>query len=747
MARAKYAAAPAPGTVGTMELYSPPLLLALGNMSDEWRYGSCSMGAKPQRVLAAYVNETTPCAPDAEGGAWAVKSSNECIQHCQKCVPCHYVSYSPEGGDCAWSRSCDLDRSKPLGHATKAVQKGVAVHAGIALGTCGVDGGCRAAMRSSRLLPGGLAPRHRHALQCKRKVGLKVVVLGGSVSCGMGQNTAHQLAPCAASGSVKDGTCKIEAFGARLEERLNARWPCATAPHTVTNLCQRAKGSNFFANWAAAWMSDGSVAPLAEADMVVVETAHNDMSKTEGGVLLSGRLADTPGRSSEELVGYWTELLLRVLLSLPRKPSLLWLTASWRPSPAPPYHLDAEAVHQAVLSHYGVALLSMPSALAIETSKPARKWVQQNYHVDNYGHISAESHRLIAAVVDHHLASLMKTKYARVNAPERALPRLLFTDEARVAAYTSHGQQVTRIDFGRTAKTDSRAAGSSWQQGFPAGVYIAKSVGFRAMEDVPGKPGLVAYAAQRAYVLFRLLQPKCTDTAQLLPAGASGVTSVGYLTSYVRVGSFEAVVLATPARHARVNGMAHGCVCAAEDLSEGSEVRLLASRHIECSAPTGRNVSVYSAAELRWSTPEARQLPPHSAAWCLWLRIESRGSGKIKLLDVTTATATASSMAPETRAAELWLQASTNRSQRGVCDSTSEDELGCNPGMRKGLWSLEVPAQWPLAVGYCLKRCAACAACHHLSISLERTECDWFSECGHIRAVPGEDWRSAPVPK
>ena len=246
-------------------------------------------------------------------------------------------------------------------------------------------------------------------------------------------------APCAGMLAKKGHTCKQEAFATRLEERVNAQWPCATA-HKVTNLCQRAKGSNFFANWAAAWPNDEALTSLAQADVVVVETALNDMSETEGGILLSGRLTGWT-RSTVDMVGYWTELLLRVLLSLPRRPALLWLTASWTPTKQPPYHRDAEAAHHAVLRHYGVAQLSMLGALGIENSASAREWAKQQYHTDRYSHVSALGHKLLAAVISHHLTTELHREMRPTNAGSAvtpgALPLPMIVDEARIRAYTS----------------------------------------------------------------------------------------------------------------------------------------------------------------------------------------------------------------------------------------------------------------------------------------------------------------------
>lgn len=534
-------------------------------------------------------------------------------------------------------------------------------------------------------------------------------------------------APCAGMLAKKGHTCKQEAFATRLEERVNAQWPCATA-HKVTNLCQRAKGSNFFANWAAAWPNDEALTSLAQADVVVVETALNDMSETEGGILLSGRLTGWT-RSTVDMVGYWTELLLRVLLSLPRRPALLWLTASWTPTKQPPYHRDAEAAHHAVLRHYGVAQLSMLGALGIENSASAREWAKQQYHTDRYSHVSALGHKLLAAVISHHLTTELHREM-RPNAGSAvtpgALPLPMIVDEARIRAYTSSAHQVSRIDF-------TRAGGAPVAES-----HVAAIGGFTLLEDVPGKPGLVATRVH-AHALLRILGPSCADASQALPAGAEGLTSIGYLATYLSAGAFNASILATSAR-ARGGG-GGGCLCEAADVTQAQQ---LAVQRVDCRAPVGRNVSIYSAVEVRWRTPKALWLPSNSAGWCLWLHITTEVTGKVKLLDITTMRASVEP-APGLMAdtASKWLQAASGHSQHGVCGFTSANELGCALGQRQGIWTIETPAQWPLAAAFCLERCASCAGCKHLSISLENTECGWFVECPKLTPMRG--WKTAAV--
>ena len=161
---------------GDADPITPPLLLAVGNRSSrwEWQHGVC---------------RTDPGQPDNRTGSWTGLKASECLQRCQRHLPCWYVSYSPEeGGDCSWFRNCDLNALEPVrtGHATRAVHRTRPVYMGFPLGACASDRGCSAAMRASTRVDEpvhGLTKAHAQALRCKTGRGLLVVVLGSTSPC------------------------------------------------------------------------------------------------------------------------------------------------------------------------------------------------------------------------------------------------------------------------------------------------------------------------------------------------------------------------------------------------------------------------------------------------------------------------------------------------------------------------------------------------------------------------------------
>ena len=204
--------------------------------------------------------------------------------------------------------------------------------------------------RASRTVGGAQSLAHAALTRCDP--GLRVVVFGGSVSCG------HSLKKRSSGGELaRDALCpqlprmhecKREAWPALWARAMNARFACPAggggSAHVVTNLCRAAAGTNYIVNRVAELQSSSNESDperraLLDADVVVVETAANDVNE-----LLKAR---TPAWMDAEDEGQktraYTEILVRQLLSLPRRPALLWLTAAWRALDAPPYHRYADA--------------------------------------------------------------------------------------------------------------------------------------------------------------------------------------------------------------------------------------------------------------------------------------------------------------------------------------------------------------------------------------------------------------------
>ena len=453
--------------------------------------------------------------------------------------------------------------------------------------------------RASRTIGGAQSLAHDALARCDP--GLRVVVFGGSVSCG------HSLKKRSSGGELaRDALCpqlprmhecKREAWPALWARAMNDRFACPAGgggEHVVTNLCRAAAGTNYIVNRVAelqsgANASDPERRALLDADVVVVETAANDVHE-----LLKARTpawldADDEGQKTRA----FTEILARQLLSLPRRPTLLWLTAAWRALDAPPYHRDADAEHRRVLRYYNISQVSMLAAFAPLASAERRAWARSVYFHDCC-HPSALGHKYIASALvfnqERDRAAPRRDDGAR---PRGALPpELVISPE--VSARFVRPRAVERLDL-RAPAAVRRA-------------QVAKS-GFACYADVPTKPGAIADQVG-AFLTLNIELPGGADAAPL-----DGVTSLGYLSSYEHVGSFDAEIISAPG-----------------DCRFPIGAATLARRRIDCRID--EHVSIYSSAELSWSAAPGSE--------CVWLRVtvvESptpRNENKVKLFDVTT---------------------------------------------------------------------------------------------------------------
>ena len=76
--------------------------------------------------------------------------------------------------------------------------------------------------------------------------------------------------------------------------------------------------------------------------------------------------------------------------------------------------------------------------------------------------------------------------------------------------------------------------------------------------------------------------------------------------------------------------------------------------------------------------------------------------------------------------ATAWLRASRS----GHCGATDSNRGDCVSGNfgNLGLSAFEA-SNWTMAVSACLARCATCARCRHISVSLQHRDCSWYAQC------------------
>ncbi|KAJ1448585.1 hypothetical protein M885DRAFT_501003 [Pelagophyceae sp. CCMP2097] len=368
--------------------------------------------------------------------------------------------------------------------------------------------------------------------------------------------------------------CKSEAWPARLESLLIARrlkYCASGAAVVVQNLCKSSTGTEYANNMVVGGDWD---AQLTHADLIIVETATNDVQ------FENWRLGLVP----EKAVLEQTEILARLLTSIPTKPALLWLGTAWRNfgvEATPPYHTCSADAHRSVLRYYDIPQLQMFEAFQPVHSVEAR-WIRQVYYNDCC-HPSNLGHKMIASVVGFALdrgAEPMARSW--LETLEAHPPPPLFIDERTAAIYFSR-----HASFTLNLRQPTTGASSEY--------------GFTWYEDVPTKPGFIANAVG-ATTLIRLAVDAGRTQQRLFSL------SLGYLVSHGgSMGAFAATISCAEGTLASVKG-------------DGEE-------------PKGA-VSIYRSLVLRG----VLNCRPNATLWLNVTVVPSeppRGRNKVKLYDLT----------------------------------------------------------------------------------------------------------------
>ena len=97
-------------------------------------------------------------------------------------------------------------------------------------------------------------------------------------------------------------------------------------------------------------------------------------------------------------------------------------------------------------------------------------------------------------------------------------------------------------------------------------------------------------------------------------------------------------------------------------------------------------------------------------------------------------------MASHARSAtSAWLSSSV----QGTCGTTTEGASDCSSGDR-GSWR-NPHTRWRPAVAWCLRKCASCARCAAISVSLSYRDCSWYARCDFGALSTFADFRSGPA--
>eukprot|EP00413_Alexandrium_margalefii_P013544 CAMPEP_0204529074 /NCGR_PEP_ID=MMETSP0661-20131031/9862_1 /ASSEMBLY_ACC=CAM_ASM_000606 /TAXON_ID=109239 /ORGANISM="Alexandrium margalefi, Strain AMGDE01CS-322" /LENGTH=537 /DNA_ID=CAMNT_0051535081 /DNA_START=78 /DNA_END=1691 /DNA_ORIENTATION=+ len=427
-------------------------------------------------------------------------------------------------------------------------------------------------------------------------------------------NAGHCISMVAMGTSITDGHC-LGCPGGMLPNTTEAVWPnqfrrwlnfnfpCSGRDgHKVERLTRSNSGSDYWA-FRIFDLKNKSGLGLWKADLIVVETANND-------VMNSQKTSYDGERDAR--IRYFTELVVRQLLAAPKRPALIWLTAGWRhweTNSAPPHHHDATYAHLPVLEYYDIPQVSMLHAF-LPFNGERLEWLKNHYFADSCCHPSALGHKMCAQILGSTLmedsAFLDRTRDTKqrhawfTTEPDAVeLPQAMFSADATTHRLDTSSAET--LDLTDPHRMDG---------------HVQARSGFEFMEDVRGKPGLIAMD----------VGSEVTIGVAFIPQGGSAELQVGMLKSYAGMGVVRVSYAAAPTA---------GNKCGSPSgIDNGLEFKSAG----EIDASWSLRVSIHDFTTLKL---DLKGLSMTEA--CLWLNFRvvlaspPRDHNKIKLLDILLA--------------------------------------------------------------------------------------------------------------
>lgn len=342
---------------------------------------------------------------------------------------------------------------------------------------------------------------------------LRIVVLGGSVTCGVSLNKTHPDRP----------NGKTDAWPAHLQAYLNSAMPCildGVSSHIVQNLAMSGKSTDHWvdATSLALREKDELGIALRSADIVIVETAVNDVNELVKNTKKFVKIAP------DLRIKQYTELLVNILLKYPNKPSMIWLGSSSRGvwNGSMPRTTDAVHSHLSVTQYYSIPHISAVDGTGPFTTRDMIDWFNNVFRADHCCHVTKSGHQIIA----HLAANLILGHYLSVQQPlfpGRLTPSYtkrapLFVSQSDINVYLlSNPMHIVTV---QNADKVHR---------------LTVSPGWRAMEDVRGKPGFISNHTGDVVVFF--LSPK-----EVVKHAVVGMLHVALLKSYEHMGTMSVEV-------------------------------------------------------------------------------------------------------------------------------------------------------------------------------------------------------------
>lgn len=279
--------------------------------------------------------------------------------------------------------------------------------------------------------------------------------------------------------------------------------PACDGRHDVYNGGVYAVASD---HWVNTFSRKGTelAAKLVVAHLVIVDTSVNDYFDLKNNPAVHAEAANA--ERSMKL----TEIIIRQLLALPSKPTVLYLGTSAHFVPRRKEDDPGTLIKQQcdVAGYYGIPCVSLMDGIGLVWSRELLDWFERDFRSDGGCHPTILGHRMIASTLlgwlELHASGKRKTW------PERTIPPLKYTSESVLSEYLRTSRYVD-------ATTEAYISS-------PAGAWgvIDEGRGNRR------KPGLISNTVGSS-VLWHLA-PHTTDCTSL---------HIEYLRSYEHMGKFE----------------------------------------------------------------------------------------------------------------------------------------------------------------------------------------------------------------
>lgn len=330
---------------------------------------------------------------------------------------------------------------------------------------------------------------------------LSFVVIGGSVSTGHAHIkpmlTMNNMMRKKVSDDIPNGY--NNSFSFFLETILNDYivTKARNCRHVVYNHAVRGVGTSFWIDRIIASKvdkSDNFISHIENAVAIFIDTSLNGW------------------KSNNE-----TELLLQLIYSVNPHILIVYVGVSG----TPPLHWNEEptnnlAKQMDILLHYNISVLSIIDGLGPFHNDNVQYWFRNKYLVDDDVHPGIMGHKIIALFIFNFLMTYNQTYFNAPYESRKVSNSLKYWTKSDIDAYTQCVPIV--FDF------------EKWNKSTTSHQYASISSGWKVFEDMPGKPGLIAYDIGEN-VTIRL--PESSSSMKW------GFIHVLLLQSYAHMGSIE----------------------------------------------------------------------------------------------------------------------------------------------------------------------------------------------------------------